>query len=753
MSEMEKRAGKQLPPAPSTGNPASGGNRISPRRADGVDYRPPATYFKGWKVENVMHDLTTASLVFPNDRKIRLGVWGLGRGLHLHRLFDHLNFEVVAGCDFNPHFQEHFRHRYPNGKITAEAAEFLSWDCEAVLLATYCPDHAAHAIACLQAGKHVFSEVTAFHTPAEGVALVEAVEKTGRIYQLAENYPYSLANRYLAKRWREGLFGDLQYAEYSYVHDCLNLAYTYIDGQPVEPGWTVHNWRSWLPWHYYNTHSLGPVMVIAGQRPVRVTALPGKVRLRGHLMNPEEGLSGMAPSLIEFANGGLMRNLMGSSTNDRNLNLLFGTRGASEIIDGRLFLRLGGRGESLRQEVQPALEDLDRLAATSGHGGGDFWTLYHFANQILHDVPPPFDVYKAADVTLPGLLAYRSAKEDGTPQTVPDFRRKTDRDRCRRDHLSPPRLDTENGLFAKRSDRRLTAGFSTLAVELLRAVEEAETWHAWSQTFAEASQPERILAAGRRLQSHLTAHRKTIKAAHRLAGAHPRSLGARVLRELLERLSELGLDQATFAKRLSSRLSLLRSSLLPADPTAIGERHSPQLLMRRTNLHRLPPLELPANFQLRTYREGDSEAWRTIIGESFGEARSAEDFQKAMLERPDSAPDKIYFVAAPDGVLCATAAAYGDNKRGYVHYVGLRPAYAGNKLGYWVSLAVLHDFARRGCTDCILDTDDFRVPALKTYLRLGFHPVIRHPNQPLRWRAIAARLQAPMILDEMEYAE
>ena len=132
--------------------------------------------------------------IFDTDRRIRLGIWGLGRGMSFYDTCRALNIDVVAGCDYNAHMRENFLAHNPGAFVTADADEFLAQDFDAVLLATFCVDHAGDALRCLAAGKHVLSEVTAFHSMAEGVKLVEAVERTGLVYNLAENYPFSAAN-------------------------------------------------------------------------------------------------------------------------------------------------------------------------------------------------------------------------------------------------------------------------------------------------------------------------------------------------------------------------------------------------------------------------------------------------------------------------------------------------------------------------------------------------------------------------------
>ncbi|HNT35683.1 MAG TPA: hypothetical protein PKH07_11870, partial [bacterium] len=338
------------------------------------------------------------------SKPIRLGIWGLGRGMSFFRSCQALNIQVVAGCDYNEHMRKRFLEHCPNAYATTDSEQFLKQDMDAVLVATFCPAHAGDSIRCLDAGKHVLSEVTAFHTMAEGVELVEAVERTGLVYNLAENYPFGKPMMYLSSRWKEGLFGDLMYAECEYVHECRTLAYTYIDGVPIVPGNTVHNWRSWIHFHYYNTHSMGPVMIIGNARPTKVVSLPGRVRLPGYLMKSERGMSGIAPSLISFENGVVMRNLMGATTNDTHIQRFWGTLGSAEFVDGEMRFRLGASGHSPKLPVEVKWPEQGELADLAGHGGGDFWVLYYFARQIQTGEPAPFDVYAAADCTIPGIL-------------------------------------------------------------------------------------------------------------------------------------------------------------------------------------------------------------------------------------------------------------------------------------------------------------------------------------------------------------
>jgi len=494
--------------------------------------------------------------IFKTNKRIRLGIWGLGRGLSFYKNCAALNFDVVAGCDYNEHMRKRFLQHNPGAFVTDDEDEFLAQDLDAVLVATYCPNHAADAIKCLQAGKHVLSEVTAFHTMAEGVRLVEAVETSGLVYNLAENYPFNRANMFLAEKWREGLFGELMYAEYEYVHECRSLVYTYIDGVPVAPGYTVHNWRSWLHFHYYNTHSFGAVMHITGTRPTRVVALPGTQRLAGYLMDASEGMGGIAPSLITMSNGGLVRNLMGATTNDTHTQRIWGTLGSAEIHDG-LTLRLGAAGLAPKMEVEPEWPAFAEQAARSGHGGGDFWVLYFFARQILTGEPAPFDIYAACDCTIPGILAYRSSRENGKPYDVPDFRDPRQRAAYRNDHYAQPRYDVAKGCFPKTADRKQTSRFSSIMKDLIHYAVMVRALLEWEKVFDNVKEKTKVVQLADEVIKNYPVIVSTMKAARKLADAYPRSDGAKVLREMLE----VGCEQDVLRKNFLAELKKRRTRM------------------------------------------------------------------------------------------------------------------------------------------------------------------------------------------------
>ena len=469
--------------------------------------------------------------------------------MSFYAMCEALNIDVAAGCDFNAHMRQRFQDAKPDALVTSDADEFLAADLDAVLLATFCTAHADDAIRCLRAGKHVLSEVTAFHTMAEGVALAEAVRKSGLVYNLAENYPFTAPHMCLAKHWKEGLFGDLMYAEGEYVHEVRSLAYTYIDGVPIIPGYSLHQWRSWLHFHYYCTHSLGPIMAITGTRPTRVVSLPGTHCLPGFPIPDLQGLGGIAPSLINMDNGAVVRNLMGGTTNDVHLFRYWGTKGAAEATD-RLFLRLGGGGSTPKLEVKTDWGEMTELAEKTGHGGGDFWVLYYFARQIREGVPAPFDIYSACDVTIPGILAYRSSQENGRAYEVPDFRKKKDRDAWRSDDIEQPRFNPETACFPKNADKAAIGEFNSIMNALIKAALTCRAYMDWMRVADSVVEPKRLIELADTVIREYPRTREVMCKAHALAGKYPRSEGARLLREMLESGGADQVNSDDFLKRV-----------------------------------------------------------------------------------------------------------------------------------------------------------------------------------------------------------
>lgn len=169
----------------------------------------------------------------------------------------------------------------------------------------------------------------------------------------------------------------------------------------------------------------------------------------------------------------------------------------------------------------------------------------------------------------------------------------------------------------------------------------------------------------------------------------------------------------------------------------------PQLRMRRPTLDGLAPVDPPEPYRVRTYRPGDETAWLDIMRNTFGPSWTLARWRTDIVGRPQFAPANL-FLAVRGEIIVGSASAWrldaAEPGVGYIQLVGVRPDHRGYKLGYWLTLSVLHRFRAQGLTEAILDTEDHRLAAIELYLRLCFEPLDRHPTHEGRWAAIYSEL-------------
>lgn len=78
-----------------------------------------------------------------------------------------------------------------------------------------------------------------------------------------------------------------------------------------------------------------------------------------------------------------------------------------------------------------------------------------------------------------------------------------------------------------------------------------------------------------------------------------------------------------------------------------------------------------------------------------------------------------------------------------VGWIAAHPRHKGQRLGRAVTTAAVARLVESGATSIYLQTDDHRLPAIKTYLSIGFVPHLYQPDMPERWRRISQALAWP----------
>ena len=387
-------------------------------------------------------------------KKLKIGIFGVGRGMDIAKNFMLLGCDIVAICDSHEKRLKAAADTLDSSvAVYDDFDKFIEHDMDAVVLANFFHEHTPYAIRCFEKGIHVYSECISNGTMAEGVELIRAFEKTsGVVYMLAENYPQMIFNREMKRLCDSGTLGKIIYAEGEYNHpgapDDIEFKkrFVYFKG----------HWRNFLPRTYYITHSLGPVMWATGATPKRVTAFASFAPIEGDY--PVSTYSGDRAAIITTQNddGSIFR-VTGCAAfgGHHNAYRVCGTEGQIENLRGtdKVMLRYNDwskpEGSKEVNCYVPSWNDKDEdLIKTSGHGGGDYLTCRMFVNCVSEGVQPehPFDIHSAVTMSSVALLSHRSMLEGGMPYDIPDFRTEEARKQYENDRLSPFADDEANKL-------------------------------------------------------------------------------------------------------------------------------------------------------------------------------------------------------------------------------------------------------------------------------------------------------------------
>ncbi|MBQ9358910.1 MAG: Gfo/Idh/MocA family oxidoreductase, partial [Abditibacteriota bacterium] len=227
-------------------------------------------------------------------KKIRFAVLGSGgRWISVDNVYpQHPQAEFVALCDHAEgkaeaaaaHYKESMGKDIEVYHSYEELIKNASYD--AIIIDSDPDCQADYAVNEMHRGIHVQTEVPAAYTIDQCWKLVDAVEKTGCKYQLAEQARYW----YFISQWREmakrGEFGKIYYAEAEYLHyeprwDWFRNKKTrltmwtddpkYYDDPEWEPSWRGAKALAEPIW--YLPHSLSPLLSITGGRIDRVSCV------------------------------------------------------------------------------------------------------------------------------------------------------------------------------------------------------------------------------------------------------------------------------------------------------------------------------------------------------------------------------------------------------------------------------------------------------------------------------------------------
>ena len=136
----------------------------------------------------------------------------------------------------------------------------------------------------------------------------------------------------------------------------------------------------------------------------------------------------------------------------------------------------------------------------------------------------------------------------------------------------------------------------------------------------------------------------------------------------------------------------------------------------------------------------DIEKWLDIVADGLTDGRQDPDFFRECMYSHGPLEFDKFFIVEYGGEPAATLAVICDyeKREGYIHMVACRTPFRGRGVGTRLNTEAVRALIGAGMETAYLTTDDFRIPAIKSYLRAGFYPDIINEEHEKRWAAIFA---------------
>lgn len=356
-------------------------------------------------------------------KKIRLGIVGGGFGAAFHWHLDP-NCVVQAVSDHREDRRKRLQEVYRCRKTYPSLEELVKdRSIDAVAIFTGAPDHVPHTELAMNHGKHVISAVPACISLEQAAQLTEIVKRTGLTYMLAETSwfnPVAIAANDL---YRAGAFGELFYSELEYNHpisDRDRQAHWYYDGK--------RTWRYGMAPMLYPTHATSYLVSTSGERLVDVSCLgvlapkiPGYGVGANAYDNPYNAMFG----LFTTDRGNVSRvNVIWTGTNHGERAQWFGTKLSLYMPNETSGQPFHGQLEDEAASIE--LPDYrvrlpEPMRVDSAHGGSHPFLCHEFIAALVQERRPAIGLKEALALTVPGIVAFESARRDGERLKIPSF--------------------------------------------------------------------------------------------------------------------------------------------------------------------------------------------------------------------------------------------------------------------------------------------------------------------------------------------
>ena len=243
---------------------------------------------------------------------------------HLDGLKNIDSAEVVGLVGRNAAKTQAVADEYAIPNVYTSLEEALESDADAVILCTPTQMHAAQAIACMKAGKHVQVEIPLADSWEDAQEVLKVQEQTGKVCMVGHTRRFNPSHQYVHNKITAGELNIQQMDVQTYFFRRKNIN---AKGEPRS--WTDH-----LLWHHA-AHTVDLFAYQAGSKVVKANAIQGPI-------HPELGIA-MDMSIQLLAENGAVCTLSLSFNNDGPLGTFFryicdnGTYIAryDDLVDGR----------------------------------------------------------------------------------------------------------------------------------------------------------------------------------------------------------------------------------------------------------------------------------------------------------------------------------------------------------------------------------------------------------------------------------
>lgn len=387
--------------------------------------------------------------------KVKLGMIGLGaRGMGLLSsiMLQMEDVEVAAVCDLYEDRREEAANRIEKERgtrpvATASYQELLAIaEIDAVLISSSWVDHTNIAVAAMEAGKYVASEVGGAYSIQECWRLVEAYERTKVPCMIMENCCYGRDELMVLNMVKQGVLGEIVHASGGYHHDLRKE----IANGKENRHYRLSNYLN-RNCENYPTHEIGPIArmldINRGNRMLSLVSMSSKARgLHEYIVSRKGEESELAKA--DFKQGDIVTTIIKCAhgetitiTLDTTLPRYYsrgltirGTKGMfceenksifldEEHYDLRHTWNEGwGNVEQFREKYEhPIWQAYLKEGIKGGHDGMDWLVFSDFFECVRKGMPTTLDVYDMASWMCISALSEDSIAMGGQPVAIPDF--------------------------------------------------------------------------------------------------------------------------------------------------------------------------------------------------------------------------------------------------------------------------------------------------------------------------------------------